>query len=178
MSRMYSPWAYSLAEQLGEDPFVLIEVLLMVGCYYPLIQLSADPNLVFGYFFLVLFYVQYATNMSLFLISALPSVGAAQLGQALINQVHDRTGPYCRHLIETLTLARADLDCVFGHQHPGAKHPELDAVLVLHCSCAVGQRRPAGVAVQRRPGESRGAPRRPDTQRRRRSSATRRERRC
>mmetsp|Transcript_7924 Transcript_7924/g.14521 ORF Transcript_7924/g.14521 Transcript_7924/m.14521 type:complete len:1594 (+) Transcript_7924:169-4950(+) len=87
-SQMYSTWAYTLAGNIIEDPYIFIEVALAVLGFYFLAGLILDPVWIFFYYFLITWlYAMLMTFMGMLFAAVSPTAGAAQLLVTLASQL-------------------------------------------------------------------------------------------
>lgn len=86
-SNMYSGGAFSIAEQLIEDPYVFIEVLISVAIFYWMVEFPAEVGTFLYYLFVMFLYFECITHLAIALCAVSPNAGAAALLGALISQV-------------------------------------------------------------------------------------------
>jgi len=87
-SRMYSPYAYAIGNNLVEDPYIVAEVLLSLIVYYFMIGYVTDPLWTFFYFLLISWlFTQAMTFLGLFFAVVMPDAASAQVFGMLTSQV-------------------------------------------------------------------------------------------
>uniref|UniRef100_A0A7S2SDN1 ABC transporter domain-containing protein n=1 Tax=Mucochytrium quahogii TaxID=96639 RepID=A0A7S2SDN1_9STRA len=87
-SRMYSTWAYSVADNFVEDPYILGQVFMAVVCFYFLAGLVLTPVWVFFYyFFLTWLFAMVMTFLGMFFAAIAPNAATAQVLGTLASQI-------------------------------------------------------------------------------------------
>jgi len=86
-SSMYTAANFVLSEQLLEDPYILLEVILAVVCFYWLIGMAPVAWAFFYYLFLTFLWTEFCTFLATMYSNALPGPGPATLLTTLTLQL-------------------------------------------------------------------------------------------